>query len=257
MSADEKKRKIRPWVVVLLILFISVAAVTLYSYNYYLNCINKPMAQGNEPKTMDIVINKGSSSSVVSEILYNKGLIKDPRTFRLYVKLSKQGSSIKAGKYQLSTDMNAVDILQKIVKGDVKRDTVKVTIPEGYEIKNIAETMEKAGLVKKEQFIEAAQKGTYNYEFLKGLPKRSVLLEGYLFPDTYEFSKDATPDEIITKHKLGYCSKTFNQLVEDSKLLFYNEKLRMEFGSNARKFAEDNFDARKILTQYVELFNSL
>lgn len=70
-------------------------------------------------------------------------------------------------------------------------------------------------------------------------------------------SLNVDPDEVITSNMLGYCSKTFNQLVEDSKRLFYNEKLRMEFGNNARKFAENNFDAKKITKQYVKLFNDI
>lgn len=69
-------------------------------------------------------------------------------------------------------------------------------------------------------------------------------------------SLNVDPDEVITSNKLGYCSKTFSQLVEDSKRLLYNETLRMELGNNARRFAEDNYDAKKITKQYVKLFNA-
>jgi glycosyltransferase involved in cell wall biosynthesis len=70
-------------------------------------------------------------------------------------------------------------------------------------------------------------------------------------------SLNVDPDEIICKYKLGFHSKTFDQMVEDLKTLIYNKKLRDEFGANARKYAECEFDSEKIIRQYIETFEDL
>jgi UPF0755 protein len=76
-----------------------------------------------------------------------------------------------------------------------------VTFPEGYNIKQMAEELQIKGIIKNsEDFIREAREGKYDYDFLKSIPEgRDNPLEGYLFPDTYEFKKGATEHEIIDK----------------------------------------------------------
>jgi conserved hypothetical protein, YceG family len=166
---------------------------------YYKNSIYSPMSGSAEARNIDVTISQGLSNTQIADLLYSSGLIKNKLTFRFYIKNSGVGSKLKAGKYALNTGMNAAQIVQKIVSGDVKRDTVKVTVPEGYALKDIADAVEKAGLVSKDKFLSAAKSSTYDYDFLLNLSKRPTRLEGYLFPDTYEFEKTATADQIIEK----------------------------------------------------------
>lgn len=181
----------------LIILVSAVSAVLLY--NYYMNSINNPMAGSGSAKVIEMTINKGTSPTQISEQLLSEGLIKDSTMFKIYLKYSKLDGKIKAGNYEFNTGMTVIQLVDKMVKGDVKRDTVKITIPEGYEIKEIAAAFEKAGIVKKEAFLEASQKSYPEYDFLKNLPNRTVKLEGYLFPDTYEFARDVTAEQIVRK----------------------------------------------------------
>jgi UPF0755 protein len=199
VSEEKKVKKKTRWIIIPSVVLMLVIITGIILYTSYRNSIYNPISNQVGTKKMEVVINKGSGPSQIADTLYNEGLIRNKTTFRIYMKLSKLDRKIKAGKYEFTTDMNVVDIVDKMVKGQVKLDTIKVTIPEGYEIKNIAEAVEKAGLVKKEDFLKAAQEGKYSYDFLKDLPDRSVKLEGYLFPDTYEFSKDATAEEIINR----------------------------------------------------------
>ena len=70
-------------------------------------------------------------------------------------------------------------------------------------------------------------------------------------------SLNSDPDEVICKYKLGFHSKTFNQLVEDVKTLLRNEKLRQRMGENGRRYVEENHDITKIVKQHVEVFKQL
>ena len=78
-------------------------------------------------------------------------------------------------------------------------ETVQVLIPEGYEAWQIAETLEKAGLVDKEIFLRELDRGDFDFDFISQIERRENRLEGYLFPATYEFATWETERDIITK----------------------------------------------------------
>lgn len=197
MAGRTKKSKLL-WVILTIIVITILAGTAIYAFAYYNQSIYEPIAGSGQPKQIDVTI-ESSAATQIPDILYNAGLLRDKTTFKIYLRLNKLDSKLKAGKYEFNTGMNAADIINKIVKGDVKKDTIKITIPEGFTVKEIAEAVEKTGLTSKEKFLSAVQDGNFDYEFLKNLPKRSGKLEGYLFPDTYEFAKSATPEQIIKK----------------------------------------------------------
>ena len=80
---------------------------------------------------------------------------------------------------------------------------VKVTIPEGYHIRQVADLLERKGIVSKEEFLKAAKEGDFHYWFLEGVPQvedeHFYRLEGFLFPDTYLFYEDTPAEEVIHK----------------------------------------------------------
>ena len=199
---NDIKKSISKWLIISIILIsilVIAAGAFYYAYIYYNNSIYNPLSETGKSKKVDIIINKGSSTDDIVTTLFENGLIKNKTTLKIYLKLSNQGNTLKAGKYELNSDMNVPDIINKIVKGDVKKDTIKITIPEGYSVKDIAAAFEKSGLGNKDKFIEIAQNYNFEHDFLKNLSKRPMRLEGYLFPDTYEFLKDVTPEQIIKR----------------------------------------------------------
>ena len=74
----------------------------------------------------------------------------------------------------------------------------KLTIPEGYTVKQIADRVAETGICTAEEFITEANTGTFPHSFLKDLPDREYRLEGYLFPDTYFLTENMTAHEIIS-----------------------------------------------------------
>jgi len=178
------------------LLVLLVAAVLIGGYLYY-NSGLKPLSSG-ESQEKQVVIPKGASLKSVAKILKEEEIIRDDRVFLLYCKLSNADSKIKAGKYSLNAAMSVPDIVDKFVSGQALIDTVKLTIPEGYNLEQIVQKIASLSIVD-EQSIWNALAAHYDYDFIDLIPEREKKLEGYLFPDTYELYKDATAEAIIDK----------------------------------------------------------
>ena len=130
-----------------------------------------------ENSTTQKVFNIPSGTNA-KEIVYilekNEIIRKNNYTFRILTKLMKLEDHLKYGEYRLSPSMNMLQILDKLVKGEVI--TYKITIPEGYTSSQIAELLEKNEVAEKEAFLKLVKDG-------------EKTPEGYLFPDTYEVPK--------------------------------------------------------------------
>lgn len=178
--------------IVVVILFIGIAIVgTLFYYNSMISPVDETATEG-----LIIEIPQGSSLRKASSILHSNNLIKNERVFLLYAKLNEK-ESIKAGRYSISKSNSTHEILDILNKGAIAIDN-KITIPEGYEVRNIAQTLESAGILSADEFIETANNVELfkkDYDFLSS---ESILsLEGYLFPDTYYINNDMNSEDII------------------------------------------------------------
>jgi len=119
--------------------------------------------------------------------------LKETRGIKIAAFLKGAHKKIKAGEYELSAQMTPMALLNVLVEGRTK--SYSVTFPEGYNIKDMAALIEDKGLGSKDDFIEYATGPGVAADF--GLKGES--LEGYLFPDTYSFTKGAAVEDIIRK----------------------------------------------------------
>ncbi len=113
-----------------------------------------------------------------------------------------EGGTLKAGEYRFVQPASMLEVYQRLRRGDVF--TVQVVIPEGYNLFDVAGAVEAAGLAPREEFLEAA---TANVALIRAWDPKAVSLEGYLFPDTYRFSRHATPAMM-----LGAMTRRFGQM---------------------------------------------
>lgn len=189
-----------------MILIIAIAAFGMFTYyNSNLQALSK------DGKDKEVTIPRGTSAKGISTILEKQGIIKNANVFYLYGKLSNKAQKIQAGNYILNSSMTVPEIIDKLAAGKAKIDTVRFTIPEGYELREIADKLAEQGLVDKDKFYKAVNEASYKYDFLKDIPKgRENRLEGYLFPDTYEIYKGATETEIVDK-MLSRFNEVFNE----------------------------------------------
>ncbi len=126
-------------------------------------------------------VKKGDNAQDIAIALEGRGLIRSAFAFRLLAKAEGIGASLKAGTYRIGPEMGAKRILDEFVSG--KQALVKVTIPEGYTLSQLALLLEREGVARKADFLAAAKDPALLSEL--GIPAASV--EGYLFPDTYFF----------------------------------------------------------------------
>lgn len=150
-------------------------------------------ASAGDKSIQTIYIPKGTSFRVVAASLERSGIIRDSGTLERAASFLGAYKKIKAGEYELSSSMTPVEILNILVEGRVKK--YLVTIPEGFNIKEIAATLNAAGLVETDEFLEKAMDRAY----VQRLGFSGQTLEGYLFPDTYIFTKGMSVDEMISK----------------------------------------------------------
>lgn len=215
------KKTLRAKVIIILIAVI-VCGALLYSL-LLTNIFNK-----YHESTIDIPI--GSSTQSIAIILKENNIIKNDYIFRLFAKIEKKGDKFKAGKYTLNNKMSMKEIFSELEKGVIRKETVSFTIPEGYELKQIAKRLSELGIVNYDNFIKlTSDKANFNdkYEFLQKIPDDSSL-EGYLYPETYEVYLDASEEEVIEK-----MLDEFNNI--------YNEII-------TKKDLRDDFDLNKFMT---------
>lgn len=197
----------------MLIAVLIAAAAVAFAVKFIDRRFFKPV-DSSDPTPITVEIPKGSGASAIAKILYEaggegqKGLINNKSVFKVYVDFLGKSSGLKAGTYVLSRNMSIKQIVDIICTGNPPRATVKFTISEGMTVEAVAKRLVEKGVLKEEaRFLELctdAKSFAGKYWFVKnivdeGREGRLYMLEGYLFPDTYEVYEDATEEEVITK----------------------------------------------------------
>jgi len=145
----------------------------------------------NRNVTSIVDIPKGTSFIQSVDILENTGLVKNRYMFYLLVLSKNVHRHIRAGEYELSTSMSPLDILNKLVSGDIK--SYHVTIPEDFTVREIAARLASFKLIDEKIFMSLSS----DSRFLHSLGIQSPSVEGYLYPDTYFFDRPMGAREII------------------------------------------------------------
>jgi UPF0755 protein len=141
-----------------------------------------------------IEITPGTGASAIAAKMEKAGIIRSRYGFDL---LSlRNGGTLKAGEYRFDHPAPISEVYARLVQGDVY--TQALTIPEGYNIFDIAIAVENAGFGKRDAFLAAERSYTELITDLLPPGSHPESLEGYLFPDTYRFSRHATPLQILT-----------------------------------------------------------
>jgi len=132
----------------------------------------------------------GTGTPAIAATLEQNGVIRSALAFELYRKFA--GGTLKAGEYRFEGPLKLADVYRKIARGDVY--TVTLAIPEGFNLFDIAQAAQNAGLAPAADFLAAERRDTAR---IQDLSPNARSLEGFLFPDTYRFSRHATPDRML------------------------------------------------------------
>ena len=146
-------------------------------------------------ESIEVLIPQGADSLRIARILSQHRLIKSPFLFILISKIFNWEKDLKAGKYEL-TSPSLIEVLHQLRKGEIK--IYRVTIPEGLPKWEVAKILTSNGVVKEDEFLRLLDSPQIFKEDCNfPLPKES--LEGYLYPDTYYFTRNENPQEVMKK----------------------------------------------------------
>jgi UPF0755 protein len=160
-----------------------------------------------------VYIPKGTSFLAIVNILDQVGMVKHKPLFILLARFKGVASSIKPGEYELATSMTPWEITDKLAKGKIK--IRPVTIPEDFTLKQIADRLVAEELVSEESFISV----TTDPVFLASLNIDANSAEGYLYPDTYDFYRGMTTQEIVKNMVNRFRKKVTPEMIERAKKL--------------------------------------
>ena len=143
------------------------------------------------PSTETFVdIPAGTGTAGIAARLESAGVIRSRYAFEF--RRRYKGGTLRAGEYRFDHPATVGEVYGRIAKGDVF--TLTLVVPEGYNIFDIAEAAQKAGLGNAQDFLTAERK---DIKLISDLSPHPASLEGFLFPDTYRFSRHATPDQMV------------------------------------------------------------
>jgi UPF0755 protein len=165
-------------------------------------------------KEQVFIVREGLPLREITTDLQERDLIKNKTLFMFWARVMGYSRQIKAGEYALSPTMSPVEILEKLRKGMIM--THPVTIPEGFNLGQIAVLLSEKGLMDKEAFLGLAKDPATLRRF--GLSGPS--LEGYLYPDTYHFGRGASPMSILETmvHHFREVVRPYAQRIEETGL---------------------------------------
>ena len=159
-----------------------------------------------------LYIPEKSSVTTIAAILKDKSLIHSSHYFKLYSKLTKTDTKLRAGYFLIPKSINQKTLIHLLTTKNGIHNLKKVTIPEGYGIKKIAQKLQTLNICSKTEFEnyahkEAKEKFQNTFPFLKQIKVQTI--EGYLFPDTYFFRKNESIPDIIKTMLKEFDSQIF------------------------------------------------
>ena len=214
-------------IIIIVSAIFSFFVIGLISLVIFYNISLGAVSNKDGAKNITFVVESGSSSKGIIDSLYENGLIKNKYVGYVYVKL-QSNFILQAGVYDLNTSMDMKTIIDTISNGKVIDNSISVTFVEGKRITNYVKTInEKFGYTEKE-ILEIISDEAYLKELIDKYwfltedilnDKLYYALEGYLYPNTYRFEKDASVKNIVEKmlNTTGVQLNKYKELLNDSK----------------------------------------
>lgn len=195
----------------LFILFLTLLGGLFFYFLRFLEPVNP-----HAPYSREIRIERGASTSHIASLLEREDLIHSALVFTLIVRLTGQAPNLQAGVYRLQSDMPLVEILKALLRGIVMTDTI--TIPEGFTVKEIGHLFQERLLSKEREFYQAldralSERPTISEKYT--MKPHLHYLEGYLFPDTYQFSHESPLESLLSTMVRNFYNKVEQYTIEE------------------------------------------
>lgn len=174
--------------VVLCVLSYEYAKSDIVSLNFFSKANASNLVRFNVPY--------GAGTRQIADNLVDAGVIRSRLVFRVVSKIYGYDGRYQAGMHIISKDYSYAQIMNAL---SAKSVCVRVTIPEGSCYRQIVDILVSKGVVNEQEFIRALNEEYFDYAFLNDVRGRDMWVEGYLFPDTYEFMVTESAKDVIDK----------------------------------------------------------
>lgn len=229
---------------------------------YIISCVNDLLGLMKTDETVEVSIPEGATTGDVAKLLKSKGLIDQELFFTIFTDFRYDYDDPKypgyiAGDYELHAKMGYEGIVNKI-KYPVETDkTVMVTFPEGLSLTDIAKKLEENKVCSAADFLKAVNEETFDYKLIKSIPKddRFFKLEGYVFPDTYEFYVDESPKSVVDRFVKNAQMRIGNDLLGRANELGMTMDEVLTLASIIQKEASDPNEMGKVSSVFHNRLN--
>lgn len=221
-ASRPRKRRRRHFNVLTYLLFVVVTSAILAGVGWLL--INDLCAFNKEDVTATIEVTADDSIATIADKLHDAGLIQYKWFFRLFASVADAKDKIGTGTYELDTDMDYRALITGMhnSSGNLNSDTVRITIPEGYTVSQIIKLLAEKGVNTQEELLNAAKTAAFDYEYIDNHSEDISRLEGYLFPDTYDFYLNEKPSSALNRLIKNFDSKLDDDLLSQAKARGYD-----------------------------------
>ena len=213
-------------------------------------CAAEVLAFGKEDKVVTVTVYESDTIEDITEKLYDAGLIRYPGLFKLYADLAVDEGEIDPGIWDLNTRYDYHALVNFMNTSSTRAIIEDLLIPEGYTCQQIFELLEEHKVCTAKDLEAYAASGELKeYWFLEGVERgKGNCLEGFLFPDTYDFYKNSSPREVLEK-LLDNFDHRFNEEMEAqiSSLNDHLAELMRKDGRSEETIAASLFDIRDVV----------
>ena len=215
--------------VILFLIIVLLAVVGVFA-GYIVGQAKNDIDGKRQPQTeYNLEITKNDFEYEIGQKLYHNKIVLSDALWTNWMSKHYPDFKYINGEYLLTADMSYEEIAEKLQNPDVSHEGVKVAIPEGYNVIEIAKTLEENGICNADDFLEVCKSTDgFDYDFLKTVPDSKLIaykLEGFLFPATYDLAKNSEPKEVaeemldafdarITDDMTAYCEKNHITMFE-------------------------------------------
>ncbi|MCR4616000.1 MAG: endolytic transglycosylase MltG [Clostridiales bacterium] len=191
-----------------------ILVFTVLFSTFGIMCINDILAIGKKDAPVTVNIQENMSTNQIIDILDKEGLISQREFCKIFCSLTSKLKNTKtpvylAGPYELNASMGLEGMLNELKGKQKNAETEKLIFPEGYSVYQIFDKLATYGVCKSDYLYSSIDTSNYKYGFISGLEnsKACYKLEGYLFPDTYEFYIGENPISVIKRFLTAFESK--------------------------------------------------
>ncbi len=206
------------------------------------HAIAAPAATGG---TVSITVEQGESARSIGHKLADQGVIRSSRLFEVLVALSGVQDKLEAGDYEFDQGTPAIEAVHRIAEG--KTASRDVVIPEGRRAEEVGDILQQAGVVGKQDFLDALAKSRYSEPFLA--ESTSTSLEGFLFPAKYSFNRGVKAGDVVDRMLQAFQDQVASQLQLEGQALTLDQVVTL--ASIVEREAQDPSERPLIASVYL------